>query len=115
MTKLLEVKNLKIYYPIGKKGLFSREEQKYVKAVDDVSFEVEEGTVLGIVGESGCGKSSLAKGIMMLNPVLSGQILLDGVDLLSLNKRNLKKERQNFQMIFRFDHYVFEFQYKNYL
>ena len=98
---LLEVKNLKIYYPIGKKGLFSREEQKYVKAVDDVSFEVEEGTVLGIVGESGCGKSSLAKGIMMLNPVLSGQILLNGVDLLSLNKRNLKKERQNFQMIFQ--------------
>lgn len=98
---LLEVKNLKIYYPIGKKGVFSKEEQKHVKAVNDVSFEVEQGTVLGIVGESGCGKSSLAKGIMNLTPVLSGKILLDGVDLLSLNKKDLKKERKNFQMIFQ--------------
>ena len=98
---LLEVNNLKIYYPLAKKGLFSNEPQKYVKAVDNVSFKVEQGNVLGIVGESGCGKSSLAKGVMRLTPVMSGEILLDGVDILSLNKKNLKKERKNFQMIFQ--------------
>ncbi|MBG08436.1 MAG: peptide ABC transporter substrate-binding protein [Halobacteriovoraceae bacterium] len=98
---LLEVNNLKIYYPLAKKSLFSNEPQKYVKAVDNVSFKVEQGNVLGIVGESGCGKSSLAKGIMRLTPVMSGEILLDGVDILSLNRKNLKKERKNFQMIFQ--------------
>ena len=98
---LLEVNNLKIYYPLAKNGLFSNKPQKYVKAVDNVSFKVEQGNVLGIVGESGCGKSSLAKGIMRLTPVMSGEILLDGVDILSLNKKNLKKERKNFQMIFQ--------------
>ena len=98
---LLEVNNLKIYYPLAKKSLFSNEPQKYVKAVDNVSFKVEQGNVLGIVGESGCGKSSLAKGVMRLTPVMSGEILLDGVDILSLNRKNLKKERKNFQMIFQ--------------
>ena len=98
---LLEVNNLKIYYPLSKNGLFSSEPQKYVKAVDNVSFKVEQGNVLGIVGESGCGKSSLAKGVMRLTPVMSGEILLDGVDILSLNRKNLKKERKNFQMIFQ--------------
>ena len=98
---LLEVNNLKIYYPLSKKSFFSNEPQRYVKAVDNVSFKVDQGQVLGIVGESGCGKSSLAKGIMNLTPVMSGEILLNGVDILSLNKRNLKKERRNFQMIFQ--------------
>ena len=98
---LLEVNNLKIYYPLAKKNLFSNEPQKYVKAVDNVSFKVEQGNVLGIVGESGCGKSSLAKGIMRLTPVMSGEILLDGVDILSLSRKNLKRERKNFQMIFQ--------------
>ena len=60
---LLEVNNLKIYYPLAKKNLFSNEPQKYVKAVDNVSFKVEQGNVLGIVGESGCGAVRVQFGV----------------------------------------------------
>ena len=97
---LLEVRDLKIHYPVGNAKLFGGHE-KYVKAVDGVSFDLEKGSVLGVVGESGCGKSTLAKGVMQLTAIKSGSINLDGQDLLKMSPSELKKYRKNFQMIFQ--------------
>ena len=96
----LEVRDLKIHFPAGRPNLLGHY-QKFVKAVDGVSFSIEQGSVLGVVGESGCGKSTLAKGIMRLTPVQAGSIKLMGQDLLSLKGRELKKFRKNFQMVFQ--------------
>jgi len=85
---LLEVENLKMYYELTGK--------RHVRAVDDVSFSLEKGASLGIVGESGCGKSSLAITIMRLLPanakVLGGQIKLGGRDVLTLPESELRAE-----------------------
>ncbi|MBP9673566.1 MAG: ATP-binding cassette domain-containing protein [Bacteriovoracaceae bacterium] len=97
---LLEVKNLKVYFPVRENSFFKRKE-RYVQAVDDVSFEVEEGEVLGIVGESGCGKSTLVRALMRLIPTTAGAINLLGEDLLHLPKNKLRLFRKNFQMIFQ--------------
>ena len=80
---LLELKNLKVYYPQESNSvvsLFGMGEKKYVKAVDDVSVRVAKGRTLGIVGESGCGKSSLVKGLIGLEAVTGGQVEFMGVD-----------------------------------
>ncbi|MGH7940128.1 MAG: ATP-binding cassette domain-containing protein, partial [Limisphaerales bacterium] len=73
---LLEVKNLKVHFPV-KHGLFSRARET-VKAVDDVSFSIAPGETVGLVGESGCGKTTLGRAIVRLLEVTSGQVLLDG-------------------------------------
>ena len=95
---LLEVKDLKKYYPAGG-GFFTPE--KFVKAVDGVSFSLEKGEILGLVGESGCGKSTLAKVLLRLEEPNGGSVLLDGEDLCSLKGEKLRKKRGNFQMIFQ--------------
>ncbi|MFJ2618338.1 ATP-binding cassette domain-containing protein [Glutamicibacter sp. NPDC087344] len=88
----LSVKNLTVEYST-RKGVF--------RAVDDVSFDLHRGTTLAVVGESGCGKSTVAKSIMrLLNPA-AGQILLDGTDLVTLNERALRPLRRKFQMVFQ--------------
>lgn len=89
---LLEVKNLKKYFPVPGGMLH---------AVDDVSFEIKQGTTLGVVGESGCGKSTLGKTIMKLHNPTSGEIKFDGVDLAPLNPKEFKKYRYGIQMIFQ--------------
>lgn len=73
---IIEVKNLKVYFPI-KKGIFSRT-VGYVKAVDDVTFEIRRGETLGVVGESGCGKSTTSRAILGLNKPCGGTIIFDG-------------------------------------
>lgn len=75
---IIEVKNLKVYFPI-KKGVFSRT-VGYVKAVDDVSFEIRRGETLGVVGESGCGKSTTSRAILGLNKPCAGTITFNGKD-----------------------------------
>ncbi len=95
---LLEVKDLKKYYPAGG-GLFKP--QKFVKAVDGVSFTLEKGETLGLVGESGCGKSTLARVLLRLEEPQSGSIFLDGVDLCALKGEKLRRKRGEFQMIFQ--------------
>ncbi|WP_077617296.1 ABC transporter ATP-binding protein [Bacillus sinesaloumensis] len=96
---LLEVKNLKTYYPI--KGGFMRKTIGHVKAVDDVSFEIKEGETLGLVGESGCGKSTTGRTLLRLLDATEGQILLDGRDITKLKGKPLREIRKDFQMVFQ--------------
>ena len=89
---LLEVRNLKKYFKTAKGQLH---------AVDDVSFTIERGKTLGIVGESGCGKSTTGRCIMRLIEPTSGKIIFDGIDLSTLTNRQMRKERKNIQIIFQ--------------
>lgn len=96
---LLEVKNLKTYYPI--KGGFLRHTVGHVKAVDNVSFSIKKGETLGLVGESGCGKSTAGRTILrLLNPT-DGQIIFNGQDITKLKGRSLREIRQDMQMVFQ--------------
>lgn len=96
---LLEVKNLKTYYPI--KGGILRRTVAVVKAVDDVSFEIRKGETLGLVGESGCGKSTAGRTILRLLEPTEGQIIFDGQDITNVRGTSLRKIRQDFQMVFQ--------------
>lgn len=96
---VLKVTNLKKYFPI-KKGVKSSKEYA-VKAVDDVSFEVLRGETLGIVGESGCGKSTMARAIIQLFQITDGSVEIDGKRMESLNKQEMKKMRRDIQMVFQ--------------
>ncbi|AOM81463.1 ABC transporter ATP-binding protein [Salisediminibacterium beveridgei] len=98
-TELLKVKNLKQHFPI-KGGIFGRT-VNHVKAVDDISFEINEGETLSIVGESGCGKSTTGRAILRLEEPTSGEIEFDGKDLLALNKRQMREMRKELQIIFQ--------------
>jgi oligopeptide transport system ATP-binding protein len=97
---LLEVKNLKVYFPI-EKGIIIRKRIGWLKAVDGVSFTVNEGEAVGLVGESGCGKSTTALAIAHLQKITSGQILFEGRDLSAMPTDKLYAERRNFQMVFQ--------------
>ena len=97
---LLQVKNLKKYFPV-KTGLFFDRQVRFVKAVDDVSFDVYDGETLGLVGETGCGKTTVARTILQLYHPTSGQIIFDDVDLTSLPENELRKMRRRMQMIFQ--------------
>lgn len=96
---ILELKHLKKYFPVKRKGFWG--EQRFVKAVDDVSFNIRRGEVVGIVGESGCGKSTLVNTVLKLTNPTDGQVLFDGKDLYALNKRELQAERKNIQIVFQ--------------
>ena len=95
---LLEVKNLKVDYPVRSSWFGKR---KYLHAVDDVSFTIERGETLGLVGESGCGKSTVAKALVRLENPTSGSILLNSENIASFRGRELRKKRKNFQMVFQ--------------
>ncbi len=95
---LLKVEDLRLYYPVPGKKIGQLE---YIKAVDDVSFEVKEGEVFGIVGESGCGKSTLGRAICKLNPPTSGKIVLDGEDISDYGSRQMRAVRKKVQMVFQ--------------
>jgi peptide/nickel transport system ATP-binding protein len=98
-TALLEVKNLHVHFPV-KKNLFGKATQ-YFKAVDDVSFSVQQGDIVGLVGESGCGKTTLGRSILQLVKPTSGKILLDGKDLTQTNAEVLRKMRKDLQIVFQ--------------
>jgi ABC-type oligopeptide transport system ATPase subunit len=95
---LFSIKNLKKYYEINKK-LFKA--GKIIKAVDDVSFAIKQGEILGIVGESGCGKSTIAKLLMTIEKPNAGEIKFIGEDIHKFNKQQLKQYRQKVQIIFQ--------------
>lgn len=96
---LLKVDDLKTYFSI-KKGLLQRT-VGHVKAVDGVSFAVKAGKSLGLVGESGCGKTTVARTIVRLIPATSGKIVFDAMDVLSAKKKDLKRLRKEVSIIFQ--------------
>lgn len=98
-STVLKVENLKVYFPVKKK-LFGRTTD-FFKAVDDVSFSVYKGETLGLVGESGCGKTTLGRTILQLTPPTSGKIILDGKDITSFDKRTLRTLRKDLQIVFQ--------------
>ncbi|MEH7503003.1 dipeptide ABC transporter ATP-binding protein [Neobacillus drentensis] len=95
---LLEVKDLKQHFTI-KKGFLG--EKKAVKAVDGVSFQIEQGETLGIVGESGCGKSSLGRTILQLIKPTSGEIIFGGRNITHLPRKEMKELRKDMQIVFQ--------------
>ncbi len=97
---LLQVKNLKMHFPIYK-GAFVRREVARVKAVDGLTFDVFEGETLGLVGESGCGKSTTGRAILQLYTPTDGEVVFDGEDLCKLDKSTLHARRRDLQMIFQ--------------
>lgn len=97
--KILVVNNLKKYFPINKG--FLKKNTQYVRAVDDVSFFIERGKTLGVVGESGCGKTTLGRTILRLNSITSGEVLYNGIDIGKLRKEELRKLRPKIQIIFQ--------------
>lgn len=98
-SPLLEIKKLCTWFP-QKKGLFG-ESKSYIKAVDNVSFDVFPGETLGLVGESGCGKTTLGRSIIRLVEPTSGEIIFNGTDITSLNSNGLRRMRRDVQIIFQ--------------
>jgi peptide/nickel transport system ATP-binding protein/oligopeptide transport system ATP-binding protein len=99
---LLELRNLRTWYPAGR-GVLGRNTE-WVKAVDDVSFTIRRGETFGLVGESGCGKTTLGRSILRLEHARSGQVIFDGEDVLALSPGRLKQVRRNMQAIFQDPH-----------
>lgn len=97
---LLEVKNLVKYFPVTK-GLIMERKIADVKAVDDVSFIIHRGETLGLVGESGAGKTTVGKCILQLTRPTSGQVLFDGADLCQMEGESLRQARRHMQTIFQ--------------
>lgn len=96
---LLEVNNLKVHFPVKRGGW--RRAVDYVKAVDDVSFSIAPGETLGLVGESGCGKTTLGRAIVRLLEPTAGSVVFAGKDLAHLNGAELRAQRRQLQMIFQ--------------
>ncbi|AHJ99836.1 ABC transporter ATP-binding protein [Hymenobacter swuensis] len=96
---ILRVENLNVHFPI-RKGFFNRTKE-FVRAVDGVSFDIYPGETVGLVGESGCGKTTLGRALLRLVEPTSGSILFDGVNLAALPAEALRRKRREFQMVFQ--------------
>jgi peptide/nickel transport system ATP-binding protein/oligopeptide transport system ATP-binding protein len=97
--KLLQVNNLVKYFPV-RSGLLQRV-SAWVKAVDDVSFHIYEGETFGLVGESGCGKTTVGRTLLRLLPATSGNVVFDERNIFDLNAKELKQARSEMQIIFQ--------------
>lgn len=93
MSPLLDIRHLHKHFSVGRNSK--------LKAVDDVSLTIEPGEVLGLVGESGCGKTTLGRVVLRLQPATSGEVVFDGVDVLSLEGEELRRMRRRMQIVFQ--------------
>ena len=98
--KLLRIKDLVMHFPV-KEGIIFKKEIAVVHAVDGVSFDIYKGETLGLVGESGCGKSTTGRAIMRIFKPTSGQVVFDGINLVDLPAEEMRKTRKHLQMIFQ--------------
>lgn len=96
---LLEVKNLKKYFPVT--GGFLKKTVGYIKATDDVSFTIKEGETLGLVGESGCGKSTTGRAVLRLHEPTSGEVYYKGKNVINASKSEMQKLRREMQIVFQ--------------
>lgn len=96
---VLQVKDLKKYFPLGQSWL--EKNKSYVKAVDGVTFDVKKGKTIGIVGESGCGKTTLGRTILRLYSITGGEVIYKGTDISKLNRKELRALRPKIQIIFQ--------------
>ena len=99
MKTLLKVQSLKKYFPVY--GGFLSRIKGFVKAVDDVSFEIKEGEILGLVGESGCGKTTVGRMTLRLLEPSSGKVFFEGTDIIALKGKELEMIRPKMQIIFQ--------------
>ncbi|MEC8945688.1 MAG: dipeptide ABC transporter ATP-binding protein [Chloroflexota bacterium] len=97
---ILEVKNLKMWFPVNSRGIIPKHVGD-IKAVDDISFEVRQGETLGIVGESGCGKTTVGRSIMQVYDITDGEIVFEGQELSALKAKEMRRMRRRMQMIFQ--------------
>lgn len=96
---ILQIKNLKTYFPI-KKGIFGKAKD-FVRAVDDVTFDVYPGETLGLVGESGCGKTTLGRAVLRLVEPTGGEVFFNGINVTTLDQKKLRELRKDIQIIFQ--------------
>ena len=97
---LLQVKNLKMHFPI-EEGVILKKKVGAIRAIDGIDFEIEKGETLGLVGESGCGKSTTARCIAQLHKPTSGEVIYEGVDLCNAKEHDLLQARKGIQMVFQ--------------
>src|SRR5689334_20506630 len=97
---LVDVRDLQMHFPVTK-GIILQRKVGAVKAVDGVSFTIKKGETLGLVGESGCGKSTTGRAILQLHRPTGGQVLFQGTDLTRLRGEELRRMRRKIQMIFQ--------------
>jgi len=102
VATLVDVQHLKKYFPV-EAGLF-RTGGGWIKAVDDVTFQIEKGTTMGLVGESGCGKTTAGKNLLLLQKPTAGKIYFDGEDLLQLDKKPLRLLRRRLGIVYQDPH-----------
>jgi oligopeptide transport system ATP-binding protein len=96
---ILSVRDLRVYFEIQSEGWLSK--SKTLRAVDGVTFDLMQGETLGVVGESGCGKSTMARAVLGLVPITSGEVLFAGKDLARLDAGEMRAQRQHLQIIFQ--------------
>jgi len=97
---LLDVQDLKKHFPVSG-GSFSKKNRQVVKALDGITFSLKKGETLGIVGESGCGKSTMGRAILRLHEPSSGSIVYEGSDITHISKKEMKNKRKDLQIIFQ--------------
>src|SRR5215510_11932969 len=97
---LISIRDLRVHFPLAASAWFGGSRQ-VVKAVDGVSLDIRSGETLGLVGESGCGKTTLGRGILRLIEPTSGQVLFRGQDLATLSNRAMREQRRHLQIIFQ--------------